>query len=101
MNRKTTQPLRHHLDRRADALAERFTGGADDLLSTTALAEMLDVSTQFLEIARHRGLGPQFVRISPRRIRYRRRDVLKWLVERRHSATGEYDTGLTGRRRVT
>jgi predicted DNA-binding transcriptional regulator AlpA len=85
-------PQTHHLDRRADTLAAAgvAAGEGDDLLNTPQLAQWLGVSTQFLEIARHKGIGPAFVRVSPRRIRYRRADVLAWLAERTRSATAEY-----------
>lgn len=83
--------MKHHLDRRAEAIVERGNeGDADDLLSTAQVAAWLGVSLQFLEIGRHRGYGPKFVRLSPRRVRYRRSDVLTWLKERTHAATNEY-----------
>jgi predicted DNA-binding transcriptional regulator AlpA len=96
MSRKTAPgrnagiPAKHHLDRRADALAERSAGNADDLLSTAALAIMLGVSPMWLEIGRSKGYGPAFVRISPRCVRYRRGDVIDWLKARTHASTAEY-----------
>ena len=86
------RPQKHHLDRRAADLAEKGAGDPDDLLSTAALAVWLGCSPQFLEIARSRGFGPQWVRLSSRRVRYRRSDVLTWLVNRTHAATAEYMT---------
>jgi predicted DNA-binding transcriptional regulator AlpA len=86
----THSPRRHHLDRRASTLAEVSHGAPDDLLSTRAVAEWLGVSVQFLEIGRHRGYGPKFVRIGPARIRYRRADVLAWLEERTFASTSQY-----------
>ncbi len=83
------KPRRHHLDRRADAIADAL-GDNDDLLSTRAVAELLGVSTQWLEIGRGKNYGPSFVRISPRMIRYRVRDLLAWLDERTHRSTAEY-----------
>ena len=81
------KPRRRHLDKRAVALAETgATGNADDLLSTRETADWLGVSTQFLEIARHRGDGPGFVRVG-RAVRYRRSAVLTWLHERSHTST--------------
>jgi hypothetical protein len=82
-------PQRHHLDRRACQLMDADDGQSDDLLSTRELAAWLGVSTQFLEIGRSKKYGPKFVSISPRRIRYRRRDVLLWLDERTRSCTGD------------
>jgi len=84
-------PLRHHLDRRAAELVEDGSGGnIDDLLATPAVADWLGVSTQWLEIGRTRGYGPPFVRLSTRRVRYCRADVLAWLKERTYSCTSPY-----------
>jgi predicted DNA-binding transcriptional regulator AlpA len=83
-------PQRHHLDRRASMLAELGAGPPNDLLPTRAVADWLGVSVQFLEIGRHRGYGPKFVRIGPARIRYRRADVLTWLDERTFASTSQY-----------
>jgi predicted DNA-binding transcriptional regulator AlpA len=89
---------RHHLDRRALALIEAANEGTDDeLLSTTRVAVWLGVSPEWVEIGRSKGWGPPYVRLSPRRIRYRRGDVKKWLQERAHRSTDEYDTGRQGR----
>lgn len=83
---------KHHLDGRADRLiAEGAEGHPDDLLPTSQTAIWLGTSTQWLEIGRSRGYGPKFVRVSPRKVRYRRRDVLDWLRERTYASTSEYD----------
>jgi hypothetical protein len=84
------KPLRHHLDRRAEALIASAAGGSDDLLSTRELSDWIGVSVQWLEIGRSSGYGPTFVRVSPRCIRYRRGDVVIWLRERTHARTSEY-----------
>lgn len=83
-------PKTHHLDRRADDIAARGQGDADDLMSTIQVAAWLGVSPQFLEIGRSRGYGPRFVRLTPRRTRYRREDVIAWLRSRTHASTAEY-----------
>jgi predicted DNA-binding transcriptional regulator AlpA len=91
-NRRKPAPKTHHLDRRADAIAEQGKEGgtADDLLSTPEVAGWFGVSKEFLENARHRGYGPPFIRIGPKRIRYRRGDCLQWLDQRTHRSTSEY-----------
>jgi hypothetical protein len=48
----------HHLDKRADEVADKGAGDPEDLLNTTEIAEWLGVSTQWVEIGRHRGYGP-------------------------------------------
>ena len=85
---------RHHLDRRADAISTQpvAEGPPDQLLSTKEVAGWLGVSKQFLEIGRGKGYGPRFTRLSPRKIRYRRTDVLVWLEQRSHASTKEYAT---------
>jgi predicted DNA-binding transcriptional regulator AlpA len=95
----TETPQRHHLDRRAADLAAQGAGDADDLLSTSEVAEWLAVSHQFLEIARHRGGGPAFIRLGPRRVRYSRQAVRDWLHSRTHASTAEYENGRVGRPR--
>lgn len=91
-------PARHHLDRRTDELARAVAAEPEDLLfSTRELAQMLGVSEQWVEIGRCRGYGPRFVILGPRRIRYRRGDVLAWLDERTHRRTAEYEHSPAGR----
>lgn len=89
-------PQRHHLDRRACKLAA-LPGDDDDLLSTKETAGWLDTSEQWLEIGRSKGYGPPYVRLSPRRIRYRRGTVKVWLQERSHRMTSEYVDPLAPR----
>jgi predicted DNA-binding transcriptional regulator AlpA len=86
-------PKRHHIDRRASKIATDIDGDNDALVSTRELADQLGISTQWLEIGRHRGYGPKFVKLGPRCIRYRWRDVLTWLAERSHLSTAEYSHG--------
>jgi predicted DNA-binding transcriptional regulator AlpA len=87
--RARAPPRRHHLDRRAAEIAAKI-GDGDDLLTTREVADLLGMSTQWVEIARHKGIGPAFVRITPRCVRYRRSDLKAWLNERCHRWTGEY-----------
>lgn len=92
-----SRPGRHHLDRFAAKIATEVAAGGDrdQLLTTPETAVLLNVSEQFLEIGRVKGFGPPFVALSPRRIRYRRGDVIEWLVQRTHRSTGEYEHDVT------
>jgi hypothetical protein len=84
---------RHHLDRRALALMDAVNEGSDDeLMATVLVAVWLGVSPEWLEIGRSKGWGPPFLRLSPRRVRYRRGDVKKWLQERAYRSTSQYQT---------
>ena len=80
----------HHLDRRIHAILDDAEGGDDDLLTTTATAQWLGVTEQWLELGRSKNYGPRFTRLAPRIIRYRRGDVLAWLKSRTHKSTAEY-----------
>jgi predicted DNA-binding transcriptional regulator AlpA len=91
----------YHLDKRAhDLIARGAPQDPDQLLSTIEVAQWLGCSRQWLELQRMKGGGPQFLRISRRRIRYRRSDVAGWLSQRAHSQTGEYEN-RTGNTRPT
>jgi hypothetical protein len=89
---------KHHLDRRALDLIEASNEGTDDeLLSTPRTAVWFGVSPEWLETGRSKGWGPPYLRLSPRRIRYHRGTVKKWLLERSARSTAEYDTtGVAG-----
>jgi predicted DNA-binding transcriptional regulator AlpA len=90
---------RHHLDPRAEDLIAAGAGKVNDLLTTEQVAAWLGVSMQWLEIGRHHGYGPPYVRISPRMIRYRRGDVLTWLAGRTHTCTADCHTSRKRRNR--
>jgi predicted DNA-binding transcriptional regulator AlpA len=91
---------KHHLDKRAHLLLAEIAGGDDDqLLNTKQVGALLNMSTQWLEGARHRGNGPRFVVLGPRYVRYRRGDIRAWLDARVHAHTREY-TGAEERARL-
>jgi predicted DNA-binding transcriptional regulator AlpA len=54
----------------------------DRLLTEKDLAEWLGVSLPTVQRMRSRGGGPFFIRISTRRIGYRKTDVERWLGAR-------------------
>jgi predicted DNA-binding transcriptional regulator AlpA len=87
----TKIPQRHHLDCHVPEIVGRTPGQSDDdLLSTHDVARWLGVSEVWLEIGRSHGYGPPFVKLSPRRVRYRRDAVLRFLDERTYRRTSEY-----------
>jgi hypothetical protein len=89
----------HHLDRRALDLIEAANEGTDDeLITTPQTAVWLKVSVEWLEIGRSKGWGPPYLRLSPRRVRYHRGSVKKWLLERAHRSTSEYANETLGGR---
>ena len=59
-------------------------------LTTTEAANYIRMSKQFLEIARHRGDGPPYIKLS-RAVRYHRPSLDDWMLERQrnHTAEGE------------
>ena len=92
MNKKLKPTKRHHIDRRADATLDVLFSRnipADQLLNTKQVAVLLNVSQQWVEIARQKGEGPPFTALSKRCIRYRMGDFIAWLQARRRSSTKE------------
>jgi hypothetical protein len=93
-SKSTKKPQHAHstgrlqIDKRAGKLAAEV-GSDDDLLNTTALAEWLGVSTQWVEIGRSKNFGPPFQLLGSL-IRKRRGAVKAWLREREHRCTAEY-----------
>jgi predicted DNA-binding transcriptional regulator AlpA len=87
-----TIPNRHYLDKRALAIIDQAEGADDVLLSTPEVAAWLGLSKAWLEIGRskNKGYGPRYIRLSPRRVKYRVGDVKAWLRERAHQRTTEY-----------
>src|SRR5919201_803353 len=61
----------------------------DALLPEAQSAELLGVTARALQAWRQRGGGPNFVRISSRCIRYRRRDLIAWAAARLRSSTSD------------
>lgn len=45
-----------------------------------------------MNVGRHKGYGPPFVRSTPHMIRYNRRAVREWLHERTFTSTAAYST---------
>jgi predicted DNA-binding transcriptional regulator AlpA len=64
------------------------------LLTEKALSSWLGISLPSLQRMRSRGTGPLFVRLSERRIAYRRSDVEAWLAARITDRV--LDTACTG-----
>jgi predicted DNA-binding transcriptional regulator AlpA len=59
-----------------------MTDGPIPLLTEKDLSSWLGISLPSLQRMRSRGTGPRFVRLSERRIAYRRSDVDAWLAAR-------------------
>lgn len=61
-----------------------FLAPAQEWLTTAEAARYLSCSTQFLEIARHKGDGPPYSKNI--RIRYSRTDLDKWMRDQTDAA---------------
>ena len=61
----------------------------DQLLTEKQAASILCYSQRALQNWRLRGGGPQYVKVSARSIRYRRRDLRTWTNERLRNNTSE------------
>lgn len=60
------------------------------LLNERQAAEFLGYTVRALQNWRIRGQGPDFVRVSQRSIRYRRKDLMEWVENNLVSSTAEY-----------
>jgi predicted DNA-binding transcriptional regulator AlpA len=61
----------------------------DPVISESEAAEAGNVSTSTLRRMHKRGEGPPRIRLSPRRIGYRRHDIEEWLSSRIDRPTQE------------
>jgi hypothetical protein len=83
----------------ADKFALEEPGGRplpvhpDALLLTIEAAFILGLSPRTLESLRMRGGGPPFIAVTPKAIRYRRRDLEAWISDRQRVSTA--DSGTT------
>lgn len=59
------------------------------LMNENEAADVLCYSVRALQNWRHRGGGPDFVKVSARSIRYRRADLNKWIADRTVSNTSQ------------
>lgn len=76
------EPRRYHLDKRAAQIAAAIPPIDDELLSSKQLALFLGVNEQWLQKRRRNGTGPAWFALSPRRIKYKKSDVVAWLQTR-------------------
>ncbi|PSL02508.1 AlpA family transcriptional regulator [Haloactinopolyspora alba] len=61
----------------------------DPLMDPPATADYLGTSVPALAQMRYRGDGPPFIRMTARKIRYRRSDVDGWLSSRTRTRTDD------------
>jgi hypothetical protein len=86
-------PKKLLIDKRATRLAALIEGTflPDELLDTPQCADVLEVSIEFLEIARPKGYGPPFIKIDNNRfVRYRCDGLVEWLRSRAELYTANY-----------
>lgn len=58
-------------------------------MSTKQLASHIGCAEVTVRSWRASGIGPQFIRVTPRQVRYRLEDVEKWLQERTIANTSQ------------
>ncbi len=61
----------------------------DALIYTVEAAFLLGLSPRTLEALRLRGGGPPYIQVTPKAVRYRRRDLDAWLDARRRKSTSD------------
>lgn len=62
-----------------NAAARNTPGAASKTLTNSQTAEMLGVSTKYLNNMRYTGRGPAFIRLSKRRVVYKSDVVEAWM----------------------
>jgi len=77
---------------KSNRTSSQLRQGAEDLLKPGRAAEFLNVSKSTLQSWRLVGTGPRFIRISPRAVRYRLRDLEAWIA-RREKVTRDEQAG--------
>jgi predicted DNA-binding transcriptional regulator AlpA len=73
--------------------AAEMTTSQDDmnrLINEKVAADFLGYSIRALQNWRYRGGGPNFVKVSQRSVRYRRKDLIEWADRNTVSSTAEY-----------
>lgn len=68
-------------------------GYLDQLVNEKEAAAFLGYTIRALQNWRLRGSGPQFVKVSARSIRYRRRDLMAWVDARLRQNTSDMGGG--------
>ena len=63
----------------------------DELLTPPEAAAYLRCSKSYLDKLRVYGGGPKFLRLSKRKILYRKSDLDRWAAERSFDSTSEYE----------
>ena len=66
----------------AEPVADGDFDYANRLIDEQEAASFLGYSVRALQNWRLRGGGPEYVRVSKRSVRYRRRDLIRWADER-------------------
>ena len=61
----------------------------DALIYTVEAAFLLGLSPRTLEALRLRGGGPPYIQVTPKAVRYRRRDLDAWLDARQRKSTSD------------
>lgn len=64
------------------------------LINEQEAAALLGYTVRALQNWRYRGGGPDFVKVSQRSVRYRRRDLIAWADRNTVSSTSEYTNGV-------
>jgi len=59
------------------------------MLTPRALAAQLGVDVEHLRRLREQGIGPAYIRITPRTVRYLSSEVAEWLNDDHHEAPSD------------
>jgi predicted DNA-binding transcriptional regulator AlpA len=84
-----SQAAKVEVEHAVERAMSQYLAPAQKYLNTKKAAQYIGMSTQFLEIARHKGDGPEYLKMS-KAVRYKRSDLDAWMerFRRRHTSEG-------------
>jgi predicted DNA-binding transcriptional regulator AlpA len=71
------------------APAHDFSLDPDAMLREGDAAALVGFTPRALQDWRRRGVGPRFVKVSSRGVRYRKKDLLEWCASKVHASTSD------------
>ena len=89
LDQTITKAAQAEVERALERTLSEFLDPNQEYLKTKQAARYLGLSTQFLEIARHKGDGPPYLKMS-KAVRYKRSDLNAWMggFRQRHTSEG-------------
>lgn len=72
-------PNKKELQNKTSKIFKTDKKSKGSLLTTEEVSDWMKISRNALQIMRHEGKGPRYIKLSRRAVRYREQDVLEWM----------------------